>query len=336
LATNQEFAEWMQAGITPEALTAEMGRRVEQVDGTVLGYRIPSFQAGINVTAVNVKLTQEYRDRHTYIIGKSGSGKTNLLRNLIHQDLEAGNGLGVIAPEHEMLTEEILPFIPDGRVGDVLYVNPADDQPVCFNPLQLDPGEDPDVKVGEVFTIFNRLMGESGVWMDRLLHQALAALIGRPGATLLDIDRLLDRSDDGFRNEIIRDCQDEQTARFWREQYLSEFPKHAHLPLTNRLSRLLGPKSIRAMLCTPGRSLNFQQCMDDGQVMLFNLSDGLLGEQNSQLLGQLVVSKFQLAVMARARQPKAERRNFYLYIDEFQTFTGTAGVSYEKMPIPVM
>jgi hypothetical protein len=107
-------------------------------------------------------------------------------------------------------------------------------------------------------------------------------------------------------------------------------PKDAHLPITNRLGRFLHPRFIRSLLCNPGHSLNFGKCMDQGKVMLFNLSDGLLGEQNSQLLGQLVVSKFQLAVMARAQQPKRRRREFYLYIDEFQTFTGTAA-SYEKI-----
>ena len=118
--TNQEVAEWIHSGMTADSLADEMGRRVEQVDGILLGYRIPAFQANVNLTKVDVQLTQEYRDRHTYIVGKSGSGKTNLLRNLIQQDLAAGNGLGVIAPEQEMLTEEILPFIPESRVGDVI------------------------------------------------------------------------------------------------------------------------------------------------------------------------------------------------------------------------
>jgi hypothetical protein len=322
--SRQELAERIDAGVTADALAGELARRVDEVEGQILGYQ------GFGDFQVDVKLTQEYRDRHTYIVGKSGSGKTNLLRTLIQQDLDAGYGLAVIAPEQEMLTEEILPFIPDHRVEDVIYFNPADDQPVCFNPLHLDEGEDLDIKVDEVLTIFSRLMGESGPRMEELLRQALYALVGQPGATLLDVERLLDRTDAGFRNELVRGCRQPEVARFWRDAYPG-FPKDAHLPITNRLGRLLRPKAVRNMLCNPTASLNFGRCMDEGRVMLFNLSDGVLGEQNSQLLGQLVVSKFQLAVMSRARQAKAERRQFYLYIDEFQTFTGTAGTSYEKI-----
>ena len=322
--TREELAERIDAGISAEDLAAELARKVDEAEGLVLGYQT------VGESRLNVKLTQEYRDRHVYILGKSGSGKTNLLRNLIQQDLEAGNGLAVIAPEQEMLTEEILPFIPDDRVDDVVYFNPADEQPVCFNPLHLDDGEDQDIKVDEVLTIFGRLMGETGPRMEELLRQALYALVGRPGSTFLDVVRLLDRTDAGFRNEVAGGCRDPEVAHFWRQVYPS-FPKDAHLPITNRLGRLLRPRPVRRMLCNPRASLNFRDCMDEGKIMLFNLSDGVLGEQNSQLLGQLVVSKFQLAVMARAKQPKGERRNFYLYIDEFQAFTGTAGMSYEKI-----
>src|SRR6185436_5277589 len=110
-------------------------------------------------------------------------------------------------------------------------------------------------------------------------------------------ERLLDRADVSFRSEVIRTA-DERSAHFWQDIYPS-FPKDAHLPITNRLGRFLRAKSIRRMLCSPGESLNFRQAMDRGKILLFNVSDGLLGEQNSQLLGQLIVAKFQLAVMAR-------------------------------------
>jgi hypothetical protein len=121
-----------------------------------------------------------------------------------------------------------------------------------------------------------------------------------------------------------------RAAHFWKEVYPS-FPKDAHLPITNRIGRFLSAKNVRAMICSPAESLNFRKSMDSGKIMLFNVSDGLLGEQNSQLLGQLIVAKFQTAVMGRAALTKADRRPFYLYIDEFQTFTGTAGTSYEKI-----
>lgn len=322
--SRQELAELIDAGITAPELASEIARRIEQTEGLILGYH-PLGEAQIEV-----KLAEEHRQRHLYIVGKSGSGKTNLLRNLIFQDLAEGAGLGVVAPEAEMLTEELLPYIPDHRLEDVIYFDPADSQcPVSFNPLALDPGEDLDTKVDENLTIFQRVVGATGPRMEEILRQALYTLTGRPGATLLDIERLLDRSDSGFRNEVIRSA-DEAVAHFWRDIYPS-FPKDAHLPITNRLGRFIRPAPVRRILCHGGASLNFREAMDQGRIMLFNLSDGILGEQTSQLLGQLVVSKFQLATMSRATQPKAARRQFYLYLDEFQTFVGTAASSYERL-----
>jgi hypothetical protein len=320
-----ELDTLIDTGISGQALGTEICRRISEAEGLVLGYQ------HLADARVPVKLTQDYRDRHLYIVGKSGSGKTNLLRNLIMQDLESGNGLGVIAPEAEMLTEEILPFIPEHRLDDVVYFNPADtNSPICFNPLQLEEGEDLDVKVDENLTIFKRIMGETGPRMEQILRQALYALTGRPGATLLDVERLLDRTEPTFRNEVLNGCADPEVAHFWKDVYPA-MPKDAHLPITNRLGRFVRSKAVRSVLCNPGAGLNFGRAMDDGRILLFNLSDGILGEQNSQILGQLVVSKFQLAVMSRARQTKRERRQFYLYIDEFQTFTGAAGSSYERM-----
>lgn len=319
-----ELEALIDEGRTAVELAQIIQARIEEVEGLTLGYQ--SF----GEEGMDVKLLDEQRARHVYIIGKSGSGKTNLLRNMIMQDLDEGAGLGVLAPEAELLTEELLPYIPDHRLDDVIYVNPADTEcPVSFNPLALEAGEDADIKVDEVLTIFKRIMGETGPRMEEILRQALYALVGRPGATLLDIERLLNRQDSAFRNEIIQTSPDE-LAQFWAETYPT-FPKDAHLPITNRLGRFLHPKTIRTLLCQPQSGLDFRQALDAGQVLLFNLSDGLLGEQNSQILGQLVISKFQLAVMSRANQPKPERRPFYLYVDEFQTFTGTSASAYEKM-----
>lgn len=322
--SRDELAALIDDGCSAAELATAIGDRIAETSGLTLGYH------ALGESAVEVKLTDERRTRHLYIIGKSGSGKTNLLRTMIMQDLEEGAGLGVLAPEAEMLTEDLLPYIPDHRIDDVIYVDPADTEfPVSFNPLQLEEGEDAEIKVDEVLTIFKRVMGETGPRMEQILRQALYTLIGRPGATLLDIERLLDRSQAEFRNEIIRTCDDE-LAYFWAEVYPT-FPKDAHLPITNRLGRFLRPQRIRTLLCQPESSLHFGQAMDEGKVLLFNLSDGLLGEQNSQLLGQLVLSKFQLAVMSRARRAKQDRAPFHLYVDEFQTYAGVSAASYEKM-----
>jgi len=324
--SRDELEELIDAGITPDDLSDEISVRMNEVPGIRLGYQ------PFSDWHFDVKLTRHYRDRHVYIVGKSGSGKTNLIRNMIYQDMEKGNGVGVIAPEAEMITEEIMPYVPEHRINDVIYFNPADiDSPVTFNPLYLDEGEDIDLKVDENFTIFRRAFGEdAGPRMSEILRQAFYALIERPGSTLLDMERLFDRNDPSFRNEVIRESKDEGTIHFWRDVY-PQMPKDAHLPITNRLGRIIRPKMVRNILCNSHNSLDFRKAIDSKKILLFNLSDGILGEANSQLLGQLIVSKFQMAVMSRADTSKYEREPFYLYVDEFQTFTNTATASYEKI-----
>jgi len=275
--------------------------------------------------------SQPNRDRHTYIIGKSGSGKTTLMLNMIYQDLKAGNGLGVIAPEQEMLTEQILPYIPKDRLNDVIYFNPADENPVPFNPLNLEPGEDPHLKANEVMTIFQRVIGaESTPRIAQILYQCFYALITRPNTTLLDIRKLLNRDNPDFRQQIISQLQDEEAIEFWRDEY-PQYPKEAHVPILYRVAPFTRDKRVRNTLCRTGQSLNFRQVMDTGKIVLFNLSDGILGETTSQLFGQLIVSQIQQAAISRANIPEQKRKRFYLYIDEFQTFTNTASASYEKI-----
>jgi hypothetical protein len=321
--SREEIEQKIDSGIAPQDLSNEIQARIDARPGIILG----------NQTFLNhqIKLPYSYRDRHTYIVGRSGSGKTNLIRNMMMQDLANGCGVGVLAPEAELLTEEILPYIPEDRMDDVVYINPADTEyPIPFNPLQLDEGEDLDLCVDDNVTIFKRLMGDTGPRMDEILRQTLYALLERPSSTLLDIERLLARSDASFRQQVINTTTDEQTAYFFEKTYPS-YPKDAHLPITTRIGRLVRPRIVRTLLCQPGKSFNYREAMDEGKILLFNLSDGILGEQTSQLLGQLIVSKLQMAVMSRVDTPAAARRPFYLYLDEFQTFTGVAETSYEKI-----
>jgi len=289
----------------------------------------------ITPSSLPVVLADTVRNRHVYFVGKSGEGKSTVIAHLALQDAEAGLGFGVIAPEQELLTEELLPFIPEHRLDDVIYINPADTaRPVPLNPLHVDDGEDFDRKLDESLTIFHRVIAEDGGTgaprMETILRFTLATLMAIPGTTLLDIARLLDRTDDTYRKWAAGQVADEEVRQFWASVY-PQFPKDAHLSLINRLGRFLQPKVVRAILCSPGGSLNVRRAMDQGKILLFNLSDGVLGEQNAQLLGQLVVAKFQTAAMSRADIPKDARRPFGLYIDEFQSFCGVAGKSYEKM-----
>src|SRR5919202_3688508 len=279
--SRDELEKLIDEGIEPDDLAREIQRRIDAKPGIILG----EYHFGNG--SVPIKLPFSLRDRHTYIIGRSGSGKTNLIRIMAMQDLLSGSGIGIIAPEQELLTEEILPYIPEERIEDVVYVNPADTKaPIPLNPLYLDADADIDLCVDDNLTIFKRLMGETGARMDEILRQTLYALLERPGSTLLDVDRLLSRSDDTFRKEIIRLSRDEQTRFFFESTYPS-FPKDAHLPITTRINRLVRSRTVRNLLCQPGRSFNFREAMDEGKILLFNLSDGILGEQTAQLLGQL-------------------------------------------------
>lgn len=326
--SRDELAEWIDAGISADELAARIWDACDAVEGILLG------EHPLDGTSLPVRLPDKLRARHTYVVGKSGSGKTTLLRNLILQDLEAGRGLAVLAPEAEMLREELLPFIPEHRWSDIVYVDPSDTaRPVPFNPLHLDEGEDLDLKVDETFTILQRVFeddgGTSAPRMEQILRQGLYLLMRIPGTTLLDFERLLDRQDSTFRDWAVTQIKDDETERFWRRTYPA-YPKDAHLPLVTRLGRFLRPQTVRSLLCAPG-CLNVRGAMDEGKVLMFNLSDGLLGATNAELIGQLVVAKLQTAAMSRASAPKEERRPFSVYLDEFQTFCGVASTSYERI-----
>lgn len=337
VVSKEELRNQIENGTTANDLRSFIADRILKSKGLALGYQL------MNQTQLPVILADKYRDKHIYIVGKSGYGKTNFLRHLIFQDLATGAGLGVLAPEYEMLNDEILPFIPEERVRDVIYFNPADTEyPVVLNPLHLDEGEDIDLHVDETFTILQRVVGDGGgPRMDEILRHSLYALIEKPDTTLLDFEPLLDRQDSSLRNEIIQATEDEQTRRFFQHTY-PQFPKDSHIPIINRIGRIIRARYTRNCLCPPtntslskqeaaSRLLNIRQAMDQGKILLFNLSDGVLGEVASQLIGELIVSKFQTATMSRANVSKQHRKPFYLYLDEFQNFCGVASKSYEKI-----
>ena len=326
--SRDQLAAWIDEGIKPEALADRIGQACAETEGILLG------EHALGKAKLPVVLPESLRARHAYIIGKSGSGKTTLLRNMILQDLEAGRGVAVLAPEAEMLRDELLPFIPRHRFDDVVYVDPADtERPIPLNPLYLEEGEDLDLKVDETFTILQRIYQDEGTGgaprMEQILRQGLYLLMRIPGTTLLDFERLLDRQDPSFRTWALAQLNDPEAERFWQHTYPA-YPKDAHLPLVSRLGRFLRPKVVRSLICAPG-CLNVRAAMDQGKILLFNLSDGLLGAANAELIGQLVVAKLQMAAMSRADAPKETRRPFTVYLDEFQTFCGVAAASYERI-----
>jgi hypothetical protein len=323
--SRDELEQLIVGGIAPNDLALEIQRRIDEKPGVMLGNMQPPNER------IGIKLPDSLRDRHMYIIGRSGSGKTNLIRQMALQDIHSGNGIGMLAPEQELLTDEILPYIPEERLDDVVYFDPSNTTaPIPLNPLYLDEDADIDLCVDDNLTIFQRLMGESQARMDEILRQSLYALMERPNSTLLDVEKLLSRSDDSLRNEIIKNTKDEQTRYFFESTYPA-FPRDAHLPITTRINRLVRPRVVRNLLCQPGKSFDFREAIDAGKILLFSLPDGILGEQTAQLLGQLIVSRLQLATFSRMDVEKTDRRPFYLYLDEFQTYIGVAETSYSKL-----
>jgi hypothetical protein len=306
-------------------IEATLHHAVADPSGLTLGHQ--RFSKG----GLPIKISEERRVRHIYVIGRTGKGKTHFLRTLIYQDLEAGQGFAVLASDQSFITEKILPFIPVTRLDDVIYFNPADsDYPVSFNPLTLDPGEDINLRVDENLAIFQRLLDIPGHQTEDILRHSFYALLERGHTTLLDVARLLDPTDARLREKIVRSSKQSHVVEFFSERY-AMFPKSAHRPITTRLSPIIASAPARRLLCNPHRSLNFRQIMDEGRVALFNVSESVLGEQTSHLLGHLIVSKFQIAALGRGSVPEAGRRFFALYVDEFHTFVTSSATSFETL-----
>ncbi len=262
------------------------------------------------------------RRQHMYILGKSGTGKSVLLSNLIVQNINNGEGVCVVDP-HGELVEEILHFIPEHRVKDVIYFNPADiDFNVGFNVIAL---EDPRYKhlvASGLMGIFTKIWANA--WssrMEYILNNAILALLDTPGTTLLGIPRLL--VDKDYRQMIIGNLKDPVVKAFWvheYEQWREQFRNEAIAPIQNKVGQFLSTSIIRNVVGQSKSTIDIFKIMNEGKIFLVNVSKGRVGEDNSALLGGMIITKIQLAAMERVRIPEDERKDFYLYVDEFQNF----------------
>lgn len=273
-------------------------------------------------------LPPSQRRRHLYVVGKTGSGKSTFLEHLIAQDLEDGRGVGVMSPEGELFRHRLLPMIPRDRWDEVIYFAPGNPQcRLTYNPLAIEPGEDSLRAAEDLFTVFKRTLGgeDLSARMQPILQNAFAALVGRPGATLWDVKRLLE--DAKFREEVIATCPDAYIGAFWKETY-PRYARGADLPILNRLDQFLRPPTIRRVLCQPQSSFSIREALAEGRILLIDLFG--LSEENRLIIGQMLLSKMQLELMRRERMG-GEQDLFYLYADEFQSFAGVAEGTWREL-----
>ncbi len=261
--------------------------------------------------------------QHIYVIGKTGSGKTTLLRNMIIQHIALGHGVGLIDP-HGDLAEELLDYIPRARADDVVYFNPSDlEFPIALNLLANVPKDERHLVASGIVGAFKSIWADSwGPRMEYILYNAIAALLDCKNTSLLGVNRLL--TDEDYRARVIRQIKDPFIKEFWEHEfagYDERFRREAIAPIQNKLGQFLLNPVIRNILGQVKCKVSFPFIMDNRRLFIANLSKGKIGPDKANLLGSLLTTQFQLAAMRRAGQPEAERRDFYLFIDEFQNFT---------------
>ncbi len=268
-------------------------------------------------------LLRRDRSRHVYIIGQTGAGKSGMLELFALSDIFYNQGYCIIDPHGDFAINN-LKFIPKSRVKDVVYFNPADTAyPVAFNPLELsDPAKKPNVS-SEVIGVLKRMFGESwGPRLEHILRYTLLALLDRPETTLLDISRML--TDKDFRKETLDYCKDVTVLQFWKHEFGQWNEKQVNesiAPVLNKVGAFTANPIIRNIVGQPKSSFDIRKIMDEGKILVVNLSKGLIGEDNAGILGAFIVTKVQLAAMSRSDIPDVrDRRPFYLYVDEFQNF----------------
>ena len=260
---------------------------------------------------------------HSYLLGRSGVGKTTMLETLALQDFIHGRGITVIDP-HGDLAERLVRQVPPSRAGDLIYLNAPDaSQPYGYNPLrQVRPDKIPLAASG-LMEAFKKLWNEAwGVRMEHILRNTLYALLEYGDATLPDILRML--TDKPFRWQVLARVQNDQVREFWEHEFPNYNPRYRQetiAPIQNKVGAFLAdPRLYRMFTCAPV-DLHFRRIMDEGKILIVNLSKGRLGEDSANLLGALLVTTLSLAAFSRADTDESKRREHFIFIDEFQSFT---------------
>jgi hypothetical protein len=293
-------------------------------EGVILGEN--HFRGG----AYEMRISPQDRQRHLYIIGQTGTGKSVLLSNLAGQDIVSGGGICLIDPNGDLFTD-VLGRVPKRRIKDLIIFDPSDlDRPLGLNMLEYDPRypEHKTFIVNELLMIFNTLYDmktAGGPMFEQYMRNALLLLMDDPadGFTLLEVPRVL--SDAAFRKRLLAKCGNIVTKDFWEkeaEKAGGEASLQNMVPyITSKFNTFLANDYVRPIIAQSKSSLNFRQVLDEGKILLVNLSKGRIGDLNASLLGMIIVGKLTIAAFSRADVPMESRRDFQLFIDEFQNFT---------------
>ena len=263
------------------------------------------------------------RRKHVYIIGKTGMGKSTVLENMTIQDIQSGRGVAVVDP-HGEYAEKMLDFIPAERVNDVIYFNPADtDFPLAFNIMEKVSEDQRHLISSGLLGVFKKIFGPD-VWsarMEYLLANAILALLETPGSTLLSVNRMFGEKE--FRKRIVSALTDPVIKGFWENEfakYPEQYMREAVAAIQNKIGQFSGNPLIRNVIGQPETSFDIRRVMDEEKILIINLAKGRVGEENSRLLGAMMVTKLYLTAMSRVDILEPDRKDFYLYVDEFQNF----------------
>lgn len=274
---------------------------------------------------VKFGIKRKDRSRHTYVIGKTGMGKSTLLENMAIQDIQNGEGLAFIDP-HGKTADLLLDYVPKERMKDVLYFAPFDmEYPISFNVME-------DVGADKRHLVVNGLMSTfEKIWVDAwsarmayILNNTLLALLEFPGSTLLSVNRML--SDKDYRKKVVDNVTDPSVRSFWVDEfakYTDRFAAEATPAIQNKVGQFTSNPLVRNLIGQPRSTFDIRKIMDDKKILIINLSKGRVGEGNANLIGSMLITKIYLAAMSRADSSESELKklpNFYLYVDEFQSF----------------
>jgi len=266
------------------------------------------------------------RRRHVYAIGKTGMGKTNMLENMAVQDIQNGHGITFVDP-HGDSAEKLIRAIPANRINDVIYFNPADmDYPIAFNVMEKVSLAQRHLVVSGLVGVFKKIWADSwGPRLEYILRNAILALLEYPGSTLLGVTRIL--VDKKYREKVMEKITDPVVKSFWVDEFTKwndRVLQEVISPIQNKVGQFLSSSLIRNIVGQTSSSFDIRQIMDERKILILNLSKGRIGEDNSALLGAMMITKIQLAAMGRVDISEETRKDFYLYVDEFQNFATEA------------